>query len=108
MNKHNKIRIAADILELPEKASMATVKKAYREMLHQWHPDKCEDEPQKCKEKTIEIIEAYGVILDYCSEYEYPFSEEELKKTLSAEELMYQRFWDDPIWGMRPINEGDE
>ena len=105
IEKCAKIKAAADVLELPEKANMTIIRKAYREMIHQWHPDKCKDDPHKCKEKTREVIEAYGIIVNYCNDYEYPFSEEGLKKTLSAEELMYQRFWDDPIWGMRPIDD---
>lgn len=102
---YKKILAAAETLELPDRANMETIKTSYHEMIHKWHPDKCREDPQKCKEKTREVIEAFNLIKAYCDSFEYPFSEKELERNMSDKELWFERFWNDPIWGMAPADE---
>ena len=99
MNKYEEISAARKILELPETATMASIKSSYRQLLSRWHPDKCAENKEKCAEMTRKIVSAYQTILDYCHRYEYSFSEETVKRHLSDQEWWFDRFGDDPFWG---------
>ncbi len=96
---YDKIRNAAEIIGLPETATMETIKRSYRVLMMQWHPDRCREDRQKCKEMVQKIIEAYQVILDYCNNYEYSFRKEDVEKILSPDERWFAQFGDDPLWG---------
>ncbi|MHC1569670.1 MAG: J domain-containing protein, partial [Candidatus Syntropharchaeales archaeon] len=48
--RYDEIRNAADILGLPETATMDAIKKSYRMLMVKWHPDRCKEDPQRCKE----------------------------------------------------------
>ncbi|MFO8082825.1 MAG: J domain-containing protein [Desulfobacterales bacterium] len=98
MNKYEKITRARHLLELPESATMEQIKSNYRLLLSRWHPDKCTGNPEVCKEMTQKIIEAYQMILVYCNQYEYCFSEEVVNRHLSPEEWWFERFGNDPLW----------
>ncbi|MBW1971850.1 MAG: J domain-containing protein [Deltaproteobacteria bacterium] len=97
--KYEIITEARNILGLPEKATMQQIINSYRELLKKWHPDKCKEDKDKCKEMSIKVIEAYRIIIDYCSNYEYSFTKEDVARSLSPEDWWYQRFGDDPLWG---------
>ena len=97
--KYKKIEEAVDMLGLPETATMEFIKQRYKELSRKWHPDKCRDTPEKCHEMMQKINEAYQVIIDYCDNYKYSFKKEDIKRTFSPEELWYEQFGNDPIWG---------
>ena len=97
--KYQTINEARMVLELPETASMEQIKRNYRRLVNRWHPDHCNDSPERCKEMAQKITEAYRIILDYCANYRYSFTQEEVDKYLSEEEWWYQRYGTDPIWG---------
>jgi len=99
MSAFEKISRAREVLELPESASMDTIKANYRRLLAAWHPDRCEGEPDRCAEMTREIIESYRTIIDYCSAYQYAFTEDVVGRNQSPEEWWYERFENDPLWG---------
>ena len=48
MNKYEEITEARGILELPETATLASIKSNYRRLLSRWHPDKCEKNREEC------------------------------------------------------------
>lgn len=98
MNKYQKISEARQILQLPESATIEQIKSNYRMMLSRWHPDKSSENQEQCKEMTQKIIAAYQMILDYCNQYVYSFSEEVVNKHLSPEEWWFERFGNDPHW----------
>ncbi|CAK5088713.1 unnamed protein product [Meloidogyne enterolobii] len=50
-------------LKVPLNASTEQIKKAYRDLMQKYHPDKNKNDP-KAKEITQKIIEAYGVLSD--------------------------------------------
>lgn len=50
------------ILNLPEWFSEQQLKKAYRDLLMQWHPDKNPGNEEEATEKTKSIIAAYTII----------------------------------------------
>ncbi len=53
-----------EVLGVPENADEATIKKAYRKLVKQYHPDNYKDNPlaDLAKEKLQEINEAYDMI----------------------------------------------
>ena len=97
--KYKDIIEAKELLNLPERASMKEIKSNYRELINQWHPDKCKENDEKCNEMTRKIISAYKIIITYCNQYKYSFTKEEVKKYLSDEDLWFERFGNDPLWG---------
>jgi DnaJ-class molecular chaperone len=99
MIKYQDIIEAKEVLNLPERASMKEIKTNYRRLLRQWHPDKCKEDIEKCKEMTKKIIAAHKIILLYCDQYKYSFAKEEDDKYLSGEEWWFDRFGNDPLWG---------
>ena len=93
------INTARMLLDLPERATMEDIKSQYRALIQKWHPDRCKADKETCKEMTVRIIAAYRLINDYCKNYEYSFSKEEVSNYLSAEEWWFERFGRSPLWG---------
>ena len=98
MGLFEEINAARMLLDLPERATMADIKAQYRELIKKWHPDRCKIDKETCKEMTAQIIAAYRLISDYCNNYEFSFSKEEVSNYLSAEEWWYERFGRSPLW----------
>jgi len=107
MGKYEEITKALQILGLYEFATLKEIKNKYRELLKEWHPDLCRVNEDIRKEKTIEIINAYRIIMDYCEQYRFSFSQEEIGKYISADEFWAKRFGSDPIWGNYQDDEQD-
>ena len=93
------INTARTLLDLPERATMADIKSQYRAKIQKWHPDRCKDDKDTCKEMTTRIIAAYKLLSDYCNNYEFSFSKEEVSNYLPAEEWWTERFGRGPFWG---------
>ena len=105
MNKYQEITAARETLELPEAATMKSIKASYRRLLREWHPDKCTENQESCIETTRKLITAHQTIMDYCRQYQFSFSEEAVRRHLSPEEWWFERFGDTPLWaknGMKP------
>ena len=61
----NQLRHAYDILGIPPGATPAELRRAYRDLVRVWHPDRFGDDPrlqQKAQERLKEINEAYRLI----------------------------------------------
>jgi DnaJ-class molecular chaperone len=99
MGKYEEITRALRILGLYESATVKEIKNKYRELLKKWHPDLCGNNEAIRGQKTVEIINAYRIIMDYCEQYRFSFSKEEVEKYISPEELWAKQFGKDPIWG---------
>lgn len=99
MGKYEEITNARHILGLYEFATLKDIKNKYRELIKEWHPDLCKENQDLRKEKTIEIINAYKIIMSYCENYIFSFSKEEIDKYISTDEFWKNKFGDDPIWG---------
>jgi len=97
-NKYQQITEARNLLELPERASMEEIKSNYRNLIRQWHPDTSKETGEKCTEVTAGIIAAYNTIIDYCNQYRFSFSQEEIRLHFSEEEWWSERFGNDPVW----------
>jgi len=79
MKKYQQINEARMVLELSEQATMEQIKSNYRNLIRN-------------REMTTRIIDAYRVINDYCKNYKFSFSEQEVKNYISAEEWWFERF----------------
>ena len=97
--KYQIINEARIVLELEETATMEQIKRNYRRLMNRWHPDHCNDSPDRCKEMAQKITDAYRIILDYCNNYKYSFDKKEVGKYLSEDEWRRKRYGNDPIWG---------
>jgi DnaJ-class molecular chaperone len=98
MKKYEEITRARWLLELPERATMEEIQSQYRKLLRKWHPDRARRPQEECTDMTIRIVEAYRMIIDYCSNYKFSFSENEVREHLSDEEWWFDRFATDPLW----------
>ena len=98
ISKYEKILEARKILELPEAATMEEIKDSYRRLIKKWHPDRCVEEKEACLEMTNKIISAYKVILNYCRNYKFSFSQKEVEKYITGEEWWMRQFGQGPVW----------
>lgn len=81
------------LLGLRETSTLKEIKNKYKNLMKKWHPDKHKDDPEKATKMSMQINEAYEVILEYCNSYEYSFKEEEIKKTsYSPSEWWHDKF----------------
>lgn len=101
MSRYKEITEARELLDLSEQASMEEIKSNYRKLLNKWHPDKCGEDSDECLEMTTRLIAAYKVIVSYCEQYKYSFTEEAVVRTLTGEDWWLHRFGDDPLWGRK-------
>ena len=84
---------AKTLLGLSNKATLFEVKQRYRNLMHKWHPDKNPDDLKSAQEMSVQINDAYKVILEYCKHYEYSFNEEDIReKGASPHEWWESRF----------------
>lgn len=100
MDPVEKIEQARKKLSLGRNASLADIKTNYRRLIMENHPDRCPS-PQKeaAAETSAELNRAYKTLLHYCEQFEFDFSEQEIRKNLPPEQMLYRRFSDDPVWG---------
>jgi molecular chaperone DnaJ len=64
MGKYEEITKALQILGLYELATLKDIKHNYKRLLKEWHPDLHKENEDICKEKTIEIIDAYRIMME--------------------------------------------
>lgn len=86
---------AKTLLGLRESSSLKEIKLKYKNLMKKWHPDKHKDDVDKATKMSMQINEAYNIILDYCNSYEYSFDEEHIKKTSFTPE----QWWNDKFGG---------
>ncbi|MBA7519803.1 hypothetical protein ES705_11890 [subsurface metagenome] len=101
-NDLNELKKALRLLNIPEQASLLEIKKIYRDLIFQWHPDRCKEKKEICHEKTRKIIGSYKLVIAYCDSYRFSFDDADLEKSLgntNEVKFWYDRFGDDPIWG---------
>jgi DnaJ-class molecular chaperone len=97
--KYNDLIEARELLDLPERATMEEIKSRYKKLITQWHPDKCKESEENCNEMSRKIIAAYKIIIAYCDQYRYSFSDDEIMRYLKGDEWWNERFGHDPLWG---------
>ena len=93
MANFNEIEEARKLLGLGETATLKEIKRAYRTLAHRHHPDKNDSTNEKSSEMMKKMNRAYKVLMDYCNEYRYSFSQEDVARVYPGEE--YFRTWRD-------------
>lgn len=95
------LKEAADLLGIPEKASLNEIRQKYHEQMKTWHPDVSTNDPVTSHEMTIRLKKAYDLLVDYCMNYVISFRIEDLSRNLKQNpaDFWKERFGDDPIWG---------
>lgn len=88
---------ALEVFSLPQRASLKQIKGRHRELVKLCHPDRGgEGDPER-----IRLVNAaYKVLLEYCENYSFSFSEAEFYEQ-NQEERLRRQFSDDPLWGRR-------
>lgn len=94
-----KIKEAADLLGLGDKASLAEIKKAYRRLSKKHHPDVLNNSKQKAEKIEMhKLSEVYKTLLHYCSEYRFPLVPGDNEK-FEGDDWWFDRFGHDHHWG---------
>jgi len=95
-----KIVAAKNLLGLPDRATLAEIKKAYRRLSKVHHPDLIQHRPKGSAESKLEmhsLTEACQVLLEYGKKYKIPLVPGE-DQPLEGEDWWMERFGDDPLW----------
>jgi DnaJ-class molecular chaperone len=94
-----KVKEAADMLGLKDKASLAEIKKAYRSLSKKHHPDLQNDSKQKAEKVEMhDVTEAYQLLLHYCAKYRFPLVPGDNEK-FEGDDWWFNRFGHDHHWG---------
>ncbi len=70
------INEARKLLNLPNKASIESVKNAYYELSKKYHPDNCID--KNCTDMMKRVVSAYKLLISYCEEFPIPLVKDEI------------------------------
>jgi len=92
---------AAQVLDIPGRASLYDIHTLFRELAKAWHPDISRHDPKISHTRFIRVREAYEILVDYCMNFEISFLQEDISKgtDYDSREFWMSRFGDDPIWG---------
>ena len=94
---------ARKTLDLGENATLKEIKEAYKELIKKYHPDKCRGtQKKKCEEQMKKINEAYRHITEYCRNYRYPFTREEVEDPHTE---YIKGFGEDWMWSPKKTTE---
>jgi DnaJ-class molecular chaperone len=93
MPPYETILKAKTLLGLHDKATLAEIKIRYKNLMHQWHPDKHPDDPDTANAMSARINDAYKTLLEFVKHYEYRLDEEFLKeRCLTPHEWWQNKF----------------
>ena len=97
MTGFEKIKWARETLGLGEMAEIEDIKRAYRELARQHHPDLCPGlTEEECDAKFREATRARDILMEYIRVYRFIFTEEEYKRHLGPEKLeLFDHFWEE-------------
>jgi DnaJ-class molecular chaperone len=89
MANFKEIEEARKLLGLGEAATLKEIKKAYRTLAHRHHPDKLSGTIGEESAETMKRLNrAYKLLMDYCENYKYSFSEEDVARTYPYDEYL--------------------
>jgi DnaJ-class molecular chaperone len=91
---YQELRQALNVFGLGERASLDEIRRRYRELVRQHHPDAGGEDPAAIRR----VNAAYRLLGDYCRHYRFCFSHEEFLEQ-SPEERLREQFSGDPLWG---------
>lgn len=84
LTRQDRVKDYYSILDVPETASQAEIKGAWKKLVKRWHPDICKD--PEAHTKFIEISEAYQVLQDDWARRRYDYLRQE-----EEHDLLYYR-----------------
>jgi hypothetical protein len=99
MGKYEQILQAIQLFGLNEYETINKIKKKINQSIKKWHPDTSKQTGEECNEKSISLIKARELIMDYLGNYKISFKKEEIEKYISPRELWMRQFGHDHIWG---------
>lgn len=83
---------------LGDRATLRQIKDRHRQLVKTHHPDHGDgSDPETIRQ----VNAAYRVLLAYCENYRFSFSEAEFLEQFPEERLRRQFDWD-PVWGGKP------
>jgi hypothetical protein len=95
--RRERLLAARDLLGLDDSASIAEIRKAYRNKAKEYHPDTAA--PDNSDETGMHrLTEAYKTLIDYCQDFKIPLNPSESDPT-DDEDWWMNRFGNDPLWG---------
>ena len=93
--RYSDLQTALGILGVSERATLQQIKRRYRELVKQHHPDHAAgNDPAEMHR----INAAYQILSESCRNYRYDFSEREFLEQTPEERMRRQFVWD-PVWG---------
>lgn len=99
MGKYEQILQAIQLFDLNEYETIKKIKKKINQSIKRWHPDTSKQTGEEFKKKSISLIKARKIIMDYLENYKISFKKEEIEKYISPGELWMRQFGHDHIWG---------
>jgi hypothetical protein len=95
------VRKAAEVLGVADRASLSEIRRRYRELMKERHPDVADGDAASSHRTAVELNEAYERLLGYCMNYRFSFRVEDIAAGMEKTPAEYwmDRFGDDPIWG---------
>jgi len=99
MANFKEIEEARKLLGLGEAATLKEIKRAYRALAHRHHPDKHGGDDTAEGDTMKQLNRAYKLLMDYCNEYQYSFTKEDVARTYPHEEYLrtFKEKWYDSI-----------
>jgi len=93
------IKEALQLLGVSNKVTLRDIRKNYKRLLKEWHPDKCKGSKQECTEMTAKINGAYKVLLGYVENYIISFDNKSYENMEHKDSLWEEQFGNDLMWG---------
>jgi len=91
---YRELQAALAVFDLGERATLKQVKARHRELARAHHPDRGDaGDPEAMRR----VSAAYRILLSYCENYRFCFSEAEFLEQYPEERLRRQFGWD-PVW----------
>ena len=91
---YRELQAALAVFDLGERATLKQVKARHRELARAHHPDRGDTgDPETMRR----VSAAYRILLSYCENYRFCFSEAEFLEQYPEERLRRQFGWD-PVW----------
>jgi hypothetical protein len=94
------IDAARRLLHLEERATLGEIKRAYRKMCKQHHPDTTGDESLQNITLLRELTQGYDLLMGYCDRYRIPLIPA-AGENIDPEDWWMDRFGRDPLWGKK-------
>lgn len=88
------LKEALAVFGLSERATLRQIKARHRELVKAHHPDRT---AAKDSEIMVRINTAHKILMTYCENYRFSFSEQEFLEQHPEERIRRQFSWD-PVW----------